>query len=290
MKQLTLILTILLSVAFGRHVLAQNTRPYYTNRIIGGPSEDAQGTNYILLHKVYNGAMLNDSYVQGEITASRGSAGAWNRKWSVKLNTGTAYNTNRGNIFSFNEYASLVTLTYNSEPYLAVQILSNSSLSNFLFTGWAQNESLILVFDQAVSNVQPFTSFDVTTIGGPVAIGTNYVGTSKLAVEGTISTRKIKVTQGTWADNVFNKSYELPSLAVLEKYIEDNHHLPDVPTEAEVKANGQDLGEMNKILLQKVEELTLYLIELEKKNAEMNQQQSILIKRIENLEACNHGQ
>jgi len=173
MKQLTLILIILLSVVLEQHVQAQNIRPYYTNRIIGGPSEDSQGTNYILLHKVYNGTMLNDSYVQGEITASRGSAGAWNRKWTVKLNTGTAYNTNRGNIFSFNEYASLVTLTYNSEPYLAVQILSNSSLSNFLFTGWAQNESLILVFDQVVSNVQPFTSFDITTIGGPVAIGTN---------------------------------------------------------------------------------------------------------------------
>jgi len=130
------------------------------------------------------------------------------------------------------------------------------------------------------------------------------VGTSKLAVEGTISTRKIKVTQGTWADHVFNKDYELPSLAFLEKYVEDNHHLPDVPTESGVKANGLDLGEMNKVLLQKIEELTLYLIqenkdkqrlerhliELEKNNTQLNQQQSILINRIEKLEACNHEQ
>ena len=68
----------------------------------------------------------------------------------------------------------------------------------------------------------------------------------------------------TWPDFVFNKKYNLLSLAETEKFIETEKHLPGVPTEKEVNEKGFDVLEMNKILLQKIEEMTLHLIRLEK--------------------------
>jgi len=101
---------------------------------------------------------------------------------------------------------------------------------------------------------------------GNVGIGTLTTGTNKLAVEGTIAARRIKVTQATtWPDFVFDSTYKLPSLKDINNYVKENKHLPDVPYAFEVARDGPDLGEMNRVLLLKVEELTLHLIELEEK-------------------------
>lgn len=100
---------------------------------------------------------------------------------------------------------------------------------------------------------------------GNVGIGTTTPGAYKLAVEGTIGARRVKVTQSAWADFVFHPDYQLPSLREVEEYIKANRHLPEIPSAAEVEKEGLDLGEMNKKLLQKVEELTLYIINLEKR-------------------------
>jgi hypothetical protein len=70
-----------------------------------------------------------------------------------------------------------------------------------------------------------------------------------------------------WSDDVFCLSYRLRSLNEVEAYVNRHHHLPGVPSENEVLKNGQDIGEMNRILLEKVEELTLYLVE-ERKQVE----------------------
>ena len=72
-----------------------------------------------------------------------------------------------------------------------------------------------------------------------------------------------------WSDFVFAKDYKLPALNDVEQFITENQHLPNVPSAAEVKENGIDVGEMNAILLQKVEELTLYIIELQKQMNEL---------------------
>ncbi|QEH42537.1 hypothetical protein [Chitinophaga sp. XS-30] len=101
---------------------------------------------------------------------------------------------------------------------------------------------------------------------GNIGIGTKNTGTHKLAVEGTIGARKVKVQQGTWADFVFSPEHALPSLYEVEKHINAHRHLQGIPSEAEVKREGIDLGEMDKLLLQKIEELTLYMIELKKEN------------------------
>ncbi|RFM33651.1 hypothetical protein [Chitinophaga silvisoli] len=100
---------------------------------------------------------------------------------------------------------------------------------------------------------------------GNVGIGTTTTSTYKLAVNGTIGAKRLQITQTGWADFVFRKDYQLPSLNEVSKYIDTHQHLPGVPSAAEVAEKGVDVGEMNKILLQKVEELTLYLIEQQKR-------------------------
>lgn len=100
---------------------------------------------------------------------------------------------------------------------------------------------------------------------GNVGIGTTNPGTYKLAVEGTIGARKLKITQSTWADEVFNSSYKLKPLKEVEQFIIKNKHLPDVPKEKDVLGKDIDVGDTQALLLKKIEELTLYIIDLEKK-------------------------
>lgn len=99
---------------------------------------------------------------------------------------------------------------------------------------------------------------------GNVGIGTTAPGSNKLSVEGTIGARKVKVTQSDWADFVFHSDYQLPSLQEVESYIKTNKHLSGIPTTEDVRKDGVDLGEMNRLLLQKLEEMTLYMIEMKK--------------------------
>jgi hypothetical protein len=81
---------------------------------------------------------------------------------------------------------------------------------------------------------------------------------------GNLFARKVKVTLDNFPDYVFAPNYKLPSLKETESFIQQNGHLPEVPCAAEVEQNGADLGELNKILLKKIEEMTLHLIRLEK--------------------------
>ena len=99
---------------------------------------------------------------------------------------------------------------------------------------------------------------------GDLGIGTIETGTHKLAVEGSIGAREIKVEGSGWSDFVFEKDYKLPTLEEVEEHIQENGHLQDIPNAAEVAENGIFLGEMDSKLLQKIEELMLYTIEQQK--------------------------
>ncbi|WP_340067338.1 hypothetical protein [Ascidiimonas aurantiaca] len=129
---------------------------------------------------------------------------------------------------------------------------------------------------------------------GNVGIGTYSTGSHKLAVEGSIAAREVKVESNGWSDFVFEKDYKLPTLFEVEKQIKEKGHLKNIPSAKEVAENGIYLGEMDAKLLQKIEELTLYTIEQEKKikeqTKEINELKSInkklldLQKRLEKLE------
>lgn len=97
----------------------------------------------------------------------------------------------------------------------------------------------------------------------------NNPGTERFIVEGKIGAQEVRVSTDGWADYVFNESYELMPIDEVEKYIEKNGHLPNVPSEDTVVSEGLDLGEMMTIQQEKIEELYLYLIDLKKENDDL---------------------
>jgi hypothetical protein len=117
---------------------------------------------------------------------------------------------------------------------------------------------------------------------GNVGIGITNTTTDpdyKLFVDKGIKTKKIKVTQTAWPDYVFHQQYKLPSLIEVEKYIKANNHLPEVPSAKEIETDGLNLGDNQATLLKKIEELTLYIIDLNKKSEEQNKKIAELEKR-----------
>jgi hypothetical protein len=106
---------------------------------------------------------------------------------------------------------------------------------------------------------------------GNVGIGTTNP-TSKLTVAGNINSREVKVTVDAGADFVFENNYNLPSLDSVDKYIKENKHLPEIASADEMKKDGINLSQMNIKLLQKIEEITLYMIEQNKSIEELKQE------------------
>ncbi|WEA00669.1 hypothetical protein [Mucilaginibacter sp. SJ] len=99
---------------------------------------------------------------------------------------------------------------------------------------------------------------------------------NKLDVNGSIHSKSVLIDLNGWSDYVFKKDYPLRPLSEVKAYIDLNEHLPEVPSEQEMVKKGLDVSEMNKLLMKKIEEMTLYLIEQN--------------KRIEKLEAkINHN-
>ncbi|WP_299211115.1 hypothetical protein [uncultured Aquimarina sp.] len=121
----------------------------------------------------------------------------------------------------------------------------------------------------------------ILTSNGNVGIGTADTKGFKLGVKGKIAAEEVKVAlYNTWPDYVFENDYNLPSLQQVENHIVEKGHLENIPSAAEVVENGIQLGEMNSKLLQKIEELTLYMIEQNKKTE--NQQKEIYKLQEEN--------
>ena len=122
-------------------------------------------------------------------------------------------------------------------------------------------------------------AISVLRANGYVGIGTTSPN-ARLAVNGDIHAKEVKVDLVGWPDYVFKSDYELPSLKEVEDHIKEKGHLQDIPSALEVAENGIRLGEMDAKLLQKIEELMLYTI---------NQQKEIqkLIKEMNSVKAQN---
>lgn len=112
---------------------------------------------------------------------------------------------------------------------------------------------------------------------GEVGIGVSNP-TNKLEVNGTIKAKEIKVTNSGWADYVFEDGYKLLSLSDIEQFINQNKHLPNVPSKKEVDEQGILVGDMQRIQMEKIEELTLHIIEKDKEIKSLNE-------RLEKLES-----
>ncbi len=203
-------------------------------------------------------------------------------QWTTSGNN--IYNTNTGTVVIQRQTGSSTSQMLVVDPQGAGSI--TLGVANTGVGGYTSLTFSISALQNGYSSLQSIKSagsaygvLSLNPSGGGVGIGTTDPGPYKLAVEGPIGARSIKVTLANpWADYVFDKNYKLRSLYALESYIKLNNHLPGIPSATEVQKEGLDLAQMNAKLLEKIEELTLYVIELKKENEKIKND----IKRLNN--------
>lgn len=120
-----------------------------------------------------------------------------------------------------------------------------------------------------------FVKFGDGTNGGWFGIFSN----KTVRIDGQVFAKEVKIQSNVWSDHVFREDYRLRSIAEVNEFIKTNNHLPDIPTEQEVKENGVDLGNMQAKLLQKIEELTLYTIQQQEMIDKLNARIELLEKK-----------
>jgi len=246
----------------------------------------------------------------GTLTYSSSNAGSYQKikvdvfggGWtSTGMGATTWYIANRGTL-----QVNQVTLGSSNDNLLTLQAYLNSSggtdfyivvLNNFASFGV---NSVILEGSTSINQTIPITSSSTAPAGtqvpltinpvistdasGNMGIGTISPSGFKLAVKGNVHAEQVNVDMNNWADYVFKKDYILPSLNEVKTYIDKNQHLPEIPSAGQIEKDGLNLGEMNKLLVKKVEELTLYLIEKDKEVKEQNEKINRLEARLEKLE------
>jgi hypothetical protein len=205
------------------------------------------------------------------------------------------------NTMNYNTTASLMNCTAigseaglygygNENIFLGYRSGYNKTCNNSIFIGnnvaETANNRLLINNDASTPLIWGDFLLDQVKLNGKVGVGavTTFptlagavdVSNYKLFVTGGILTEEVRVnlrgTNGLWADYVFNKDYKLPSLQEVEKQIQEKGHLANMPSAKEVKENGIELGEMAKMQQEKIEELTLYIIEQNKTNEKQSKE------------------
>jgi hypothetical protein len=188
------------------------------------------------------------------------------------IGIGTLNPTQKLEVYGSALFQGMVTSSISSDTGGSIALINPSKKSNgiagtwkiFNMTGGYGNSLQFWAYDNLGCETglcnNRFTIMD----NGNVGIG-NMTPSNKLDVNGTVHSKEVKVDMSGWPDFVFKKEYTLPTLEEVEKHIAERGHLENIPSEEEVLKDGISLGEMNSKLLQKIEELTLYIIQQNRK-------------------------
>jgi hypothetical protein len=172
-----------------------------------------------------------------------------------------------------NNAGNLRMTSHNATPNLpAIDVLDIVHGTEFVLSPSAGKVDLFIFSSHPLALGTANTERMRIQPNGNVGIGTTNPD-AKLTVKGIIHTEEVRVDMSVpGPDYVFEQDYDLMSLSEIETFVKENKHLPEVPSAVDVEANGLNLKEMNLLLLKKVEELTLHLIEMEKKIETQNKQ------------------
>lgn len=212
-------------------------------------------------------ALKLNSHCYGDVEIARGggvlAAGNYLEIGSPSRNNGIALNVKAPN--RIGQRITVISLYLDSNP------VAPDAYNTQLFVN--RNKIKALTVFNTVTNSSGDETFVVygngkTHIGIGRPLTTGVCANAMLTVDGTILAKEVRVAISTsthWADYVFDKGYKLMPLKEVEAFIQSNKHLPEVPSSADVEKNGIDVTEISATLLKKIEELTLYTIELQKK-------------------------
>jgi hypothetical protein len=191
---------------------------------------------------------------QGPISAVIGSAEG------QALNYGTSYFGMNAIRTGSNNWMSLNDGAHNGGTIIYGTVSGDFNIATI--PSCQPNCSSDLNYDN--SFVQSNTNFKIRASDGHISMGGNPDNNFRLNVCGGIITSKLKVP-ANWCDYVFDDHYQLMPLSQLRSFISKNKHLPEVPTQKEIENGGVDVGSMLTLQMKKIEELTLYVLELEKR-------------------------
>jgi len=191
------------------------------------------------------------------------------------LATGTG---NGVQLVTVGEDGSVSKLPQSSISGSGWSLTGNTGTSQSNFIGTASGNTQPLIF-----KTNGTEAFRINS-SGQISIGTTDPTTYKFAVNGDAIFTKIKVKlNASWPDYVFNDGYKLPSLNEVEKYLHENKHLSEVPSAKNINDDGLDLGDNQSVLLKKIEELTLYIIDINKRLERLSKENNELERKLETI-------
>ena len=233
-----------------------------------------------------------DSIIVGEAIGGVSAAIGTFSNHALRLNAGTG-----GGKMSIYPTGEIVVGDNNAGSFgkFSVQTLNNSYGISHLGEG---GNILATRIGGTSAGIGTFSNTNMRIFANGVSAifigsGTNNVGigidfpTNKLEVNGTIRSKEVVVENVNWPDYVFNTQYKLTSLDSIRNFIEQNKHLPNIPSAAEVEKNGLHIGDTQKRMMEKIEELTLYMIEVNEQIKNSKEEIDALKDKIATLENDN---
>nr|WP_298924910.1 hypothetical protein [uncultured Allomuricauda sp.] len=223
-------------------------------------------TNGYFIIKPYNGSYDDGSYMKSFYDGNRKQFRLWNSDSGTdytRLETGGISIASSNPVSSTNGFGNRLEFTGGSNGAI---VFHPGELDELMF-GMHQNGNFY--WGRGRSHAQNPSDYSMFLDGV----------SGNLGIKGKLTANEVKVKLGGWADYVFKEDYVLPKLEEVEKHIQEKGHLINIPSAKEVEKNGILLGEINKLLLEKIEELTLYTLEQEERLAKQEKQ----LQKIEQL-------